>query len=67
MEGFDPRKNVLETILKDARAGLAGELKEKYAPTPNLEATAIEPVPGAEPAEEEEDDLPGMLEQMVSQ
>lgn len=70
MDQFDPRGNVLQRILKGAQAGLADNLKQKYG-TPNLEANAKQPVPGAEgvdgeeaPAEEE--DIEGTLERMLS-
>lgn len=75
MDGFDPRKNVLEKILKGAKGGMAQGLKQKYrAPAPNLEASAIQPVPGAEgegavdqpPAEPEGEELNSLLEQMMN-
>lgn len=66
MDEFDPRKNVLQGILGATQKRMAEGMKQKYS-APNLEATAKEPVPGAEgePAEPTEDELAGLLEQMV--
>lgn len=73
---FDPRKNVLQGILKGAKAGMADGLKQKYrSPAPNLEASAVQPVPGAEgedavdaqpEPEPQGDELTSILEQLVN-
>lgn len=73
MDQYDPRKNVLQGILKGAKHAKANQLKKKYfGATPNLEAKAKQPVPGADIGEEQAeqhpagDDLASMLEQMVN-